>query len=118
MHRIWGPLLFSLYTIPSVAGLVVMKHGLTTARESWSAGTYFGMPTLIVAAGVCLYVFSFLIWLLILARYDLSLAYPVAIGLTLAFSTLAASVALGELLSLTRLVGIAVIFFGVWLVSR
>jgi hypothetical protein len=43
-----------------------------------------------------LYIASFLIWLVILGRNDLSVAYPIAIGLTLAFSTLAASIVIGE----------------------
>jgi drug/metabolite transporter (DMT)-like permease len=65
-----------------------------------------------------LYIASFLIWLVILGRNDLSVAYPIAIGLTLAFSTLAASIVIGEVISPARSLGVLVIFFGIWLVTR
>ena len=39
---------------------------------------------------------------MILARNDLSVAYPIAIGLTLVFSTLAARIVIGEGVSPTR----------------
>jgi multidrug transporter EmrE-like cation transporter len=54
----------------------------------------------------------------ILGRNDLSVAYPIAIGLTLVFSTLAARIVIGEVVSPTRCLGVLVIFFGIWLVTR
>jgi hypothetical protein len=46
----------------------------------------------------------------ILARHYLSVAYPTAIGLTLAFSKVAAAVHLAEPLSMLRFSGIVLIF--------
>ena|SRR5215471_292160 len=114
----WGVLVFVVYTIPNVAGLVIMKYGLTTVHDSWRSGLYLTSSTLFVAIGMALYMTSFFIWLLILARYELSQAYPTAIGLTLVFSSLASGMLLGEALPLVRLLGIAVIFVGIWMVAQ
>ena len=84
--------LFAAYTASSVIGLLLL--------------------------GASLYVASFAVWLVILARHELSSAYPAAIGLTLAFSTLGAVLLLNEALNVARLVGIALIFLGIFLVTR
>jgi drug/metabolite transporter (DMT)-like permease len=110
--------LFALYTACSVVGLIVIKSWLGVARLSVAGGELFAKPVLMAAVGACLYVFSFAIWLAILARNELSSAYPVAIGLTLVFSTVLARVTLGETLSPVRILGIAVVFAGIWLVTR
>ena len=111
-------LLFAVYTIPNVAALVIMKYGLTAARGRWRSGSYATIPFLLVSVGAGLYIASFFIWLFILSRYELSQAYPTAIGLTLVFSSIASGILLGEALSPVRMLGIAIIFAGIWLVTR
>lgn len=111
-------LLFFAYTLASVTSLLVIKMWLPVAKSNWNEGLYLGLPEILVIVGAALYVISFLIWMVILARYDLTLAYPTAIGLTLVFSSLAASFLLGETLSLAKLSGIALIFAGIVLVVR
>ena len=68
--------------------------------------------TMLLSAGFVLYVISFVIWIKILARMPLSVAYPIAIGLTLAFSTAGAAVLLGERIGIVRIAGILLIFAG------
>jgi drug/metabolite transporter (DMT)-like permease len=118
MSRSLDVILFCAYTVASVAGLVIIKTWLAPAQVSWQTASFLGTPALIVAIGSVLYIASFLIWLVILGRNDLSVAYPIAIGLTLVFSTLAASIVIGEVVSPLRYLGVLVIFFGIWLVSR
>src|SRR5690348_11182594 len=118
MWSLFDMLLFLLYTVANVTGLVMMKSGMPAAQAHWQAGTLLAGPTLIVGIGSLLYIASFLLWLVILARNELSVAYPVAVGLTLVFSTASAKILLGEALSPLRGVGVLVIFFGIFLVAR
>ena len=118
MSRSLDVVLLCVYTAASVAGLIIIKAGLAPAQAAWQAASFLVAPTFIVGIGSVLYIASFLIWLVILARNDLSVAYPIAIGLTLVFSTLAARIVIGEVVSPARCLGVLVIFFGIWLVTR
>ena len=110
--------LFSAYTVSSVLGLLLLKHALPLVRVDWQNGISIGAPILLLAFGACLYIASFAVWLVILARHELSVAYPTAIGLTLAFSTIGAALYLGEPLNALRWLGIALIFVGILAVTR
>ncbi len=67
--------------------------------------------------GIASYVISVVVWLLVLSRVDVSIAYPM-ISLGYIISAIAAYYFLGESLSLMRITGILVILFGVFLVAR
>jgi multidrug transporter EmrE-like cation transporter len=49
---------------------------------------------------------------------ELSIAYPIAIGLTLVFSTLASWLVLSETISVLRLLGMLLIFIGIVVIAR
>jgi len=110
--------LFAAYTASSVIGLLLVKHALPFVRVEWQNGFAVTASVLLLLLGAGLYIASFAIWLVILARHELSVAYPTAIGLTLAFSTVGAAVYLAEPLSLLRFSGIILIFLGIFLVTR
>jgi multidrug transporter EmrE-like cation transporter len=111
-------LLFAAYTVTSVIGLLLLKHALPLVRVDWPATLSVSSPILLLAAGACLYISSFAVWMIILARQELSSAYPTAVGLTLVFSTIGAAVLLSEALTAARIVGIGLIFIGILLVTR
>ena len=110
--------LFAAYTVASVVGLLLLKHSLPLVRMDWQGGLSLTAPMAWLALGACLYVSSFAVWLVILARHELSSAYPTAIGLTLVFSSLGAALLLNESLTGARIVGIGFIFLGILLVTR
>ncbi len=70
-----------------------------------------------IALGLFLYAVGALIWLPVLARLDLSKAYPL-VGLAFVLTTIFAMAFLGERPSATRLVGTALVIAGVILVAR
>jgi drug/metabolite transporter (DMT)-like permease len=110
--------LFAAYTMTSVIGLLLLKHSLPQVRMDWQTGLSLNASMLLLAAGACLYISSFAVWLIILARHELSSAYPTAIGLTLVFSSLGAVLLLNESLTPARILGIGLIFLGILLVTR
>lgn len=110
--------LFATYTVASVAGLILLKSNMAVAKASVLRMDWLSAPVLLSFVGAVLYIGSFGVWLVILDRNELSVAYPVAIGLTLVFSALAASLLLGELLTAGRLVGIGMVFLGIVAITR
>lgn len=70
-----------------------------------------------ILAGLGCYVLSVVVWILALARVEVSVAYPM-LSIGYAVNALAAWWLFGENLSGARLAGIGVILLGVWLVAR
>lgn len=78
----------------------------------WQVGT-----NPFVALGLVCYVVSVGVWLLVLSRVEVSLAYPM-LSVGYVVNAMIAWWFLGESLTATKIAGIAVICFGVWLLSR
>jgi multidrug transporter EmrE-like cation transporter len=110
-------LLFAGYTAMSVVGLVLMRLGLPAiSRDGFGQASW--APLLEVGAGATLYLGAFAVWLAILSRIELSVAYPVAIGLTLVFVSVSSAVLLKEPVDLGRALGIVLILAGISVVAR
>ncbi len=108
--------------VPAVLGQIVLKgaiEGLGVTVDSAGPAGYFArlLTTPAVLAALALYGVSSLIWMVVLSKLDLSLAYPmVSMGYVLVvfFSWLF----LKEPVSALRVVGLAVICLGVVIISR
>ncbi len=72
-------------------------------------------PTIIM--GLALYGLSVGLWLIVLAKSDVSYAYPF-VGLGFVFTALYAATMLHEPMGFSRVGGIVLIVLGVWFVSR
>jgi len=117
------PLAAALASIAmSVAAQFVIKSGMVSGGRDALAeglslralGQLFTNPG--VVGGLALYSLGAVAWLAVLARWDVSKAYPL-VGLGFA-ATVLAGWWLGESVSLQRWMGVALICTGVWLVAR
>ena len=104
-------LLFVIQAVISAAGVLILRANLDgfTFRTSVTNVRDSG-PILL---GILLYGVSFLMWLAILSRTNVSIAYPITIGLTLVFTLLGARIFLNETLSMQAAVGVTLITIGV-----
>lgn len=87
---------------------------------SWASILPIGLQVLFnvyFLVGMACYVFSVFIWLLVLSKLAVGIAYPMA-SLGYITTAIAAYIFLGESFSISRLIGIVIIIFGVYLVSR
>lgn len=71
----------------------------------------------LIALGIFIYVGSVFVWLMVLSRAPVSVAYPMS-SLGYVTSTIAACYFLGENLSILRITGIFVILVGVYMVAK
>lgn len=111
-------ILFAAYTLASTAAVMLIKQFVGPALHGWKIAPGLSAPLALLAVGAALYGCSFLLWMFILSRTELSIAYPVLIGATLATTTLGAWLLLREPVNVARLAGIAVVFVGIVLVTR
>ncbi|HEY5805339.1 MAG TPA: EamA family transporter [Lysobacter sp.] len=112
------PVLFAVYTFCSVAGMVLVKYAAPQLKVAWDSGQAYLYPAAMVCTGAGLYVVGFLVWMFILAREPLTVAYPIAVGLTMLFSTVLAIVLLREHLSLSMALGAMLVLAGITLLAR
>lgn len=112
------PFLYSIYTLMSVGGMVLVKRTFPVFKLVYAQHGLFTLPTLQLAVGASLYVFSFLTWMVILTRAPLIVAYPIAVGLTMSTSAVCAIFILGEQLTWSSVIGVGLIFAGVMFLTK
>lgn len=95
-------LLVLLSSILNTAGQVLLKQG---------AGRGIFSPYLI--GGLGLYGISTIAYIMILSKTNLSLAYPVILGLTVTATTLSSFILLGEKVQFLHWVGIGLVISGI-----
>lgn len=104
---------------------LLLKSGMARSVAISPAGTQAGWQSTLatslaspfVLAGLALYAFGALVWLLVLARADLSFAYPF-VGLGFVMTLALGKFALGEDVSPARLAGTLLVVAGVVLIAR
>ena len=90
---------------------------ITLTRENWwDMFCRMGTQGHFVA-GVACYMVSLVVWIMGLSRVPVSLAYPM-LSLGYVINAVAAHYVFGEVVSVTRWLGIGFIIVGVWLVAR
>lgn len=118
-------LVLTLVSVALSAGAqIALKIGVSAPelQSSLAAGripSFFlqAMQTPWVVIGVLMYALSAVTWLLVLARSDLSFAYPF-VSLAFVLTAVYGYVALGEPMGLARIGGVGLIVGGVLLVAR
>jgi multidrug transporter EmrE-like cation transporter len=97
-----------------------LKVGMTGAAARPSLATVEGLRATLfnpyVFAGLACYGVSAMIWLSVLSKMPLSMAYPL-VALAIAIVVIASGVFLGETLPLARLAGVALVVVGVVLIG-
>jgi len=107
----------------NVVGQLLLKFGMSKL-ENFS----ISLPTLtsvffraatnpFVVLGLSCYGLAFLVWLIVLAKAEVSYAYPM-ISLSYVFTAILAWHLLGEHVTVTRMVGIFVTCVGVVIIAR
>jgi multidrug transporter EmrE-like cation transporter len=86
-------------------------------QAGWQSTLASALTSPLVLAGLALYAFGALVWLLVLARAELSFAYPF-VGLGFVMTLALGKFALGEDVSLARVAGTLLVVAGVILIAR
>lgn len=107
----------------NVTGQLSLKHGMSKLGN-FAVSLNTLPPVFFQAAfnpyvllGLLCYGLGFMVWLVVLAKAEVSYAYPL-ISLGYIFTAILARLLIGESLSLYRVSGILVICCGVFLVAR
>ena len=85
----------------------------TTAQTLLKLGSSGNLINIYLFGGICSYGFSTIFYVLVLGKYNLSVAYPIVIGLTIIATTIAGAVILKEKVPVSQWMGIGLILSGV-----
>jgi multidrug transporter EmrE-like cation transporter len=116
-----GTFLLGLVSIMLLsAGQTSLKYGLNaiggvSLADGLSFLKLFQTPWVIV--GFVLYALSSILWLDVLSKLDFSLAFPM-VGLTYVFTLLIGRFFFGETIGWERMLGVALIIFGIFFLAR
>jgi multidrug transporter EmrE-like cation transporter len=115
--------LIFLDVVLNVAGQLSLKYGMSqmgnfTISLSTLPPVFLKAATnLNVILGLICYGLGFLVWLIVLAKAEVSYAYPL-ISLGYVFTAILARLMFGEAVSFTRMAGILITCLGVFLIAR
>lgn len=110
-------LLFIVYVFLSVGGLILFKLGSNGLKLNInSTGLNMSINWLVIC-GILFYMCSFVLWLVIVSKMNLSIAMPIQVGVVNILVLIAAAVILKESISIMQWVGTIVVIFGLFLVN-
>lgn len=118
------PLILAIISICfSVAAQFLLKAGMASETVRTATANSSGLMTMLVIfrqpyviSGFVLYGLGAVVWLSVLARWDVSKAYPL-VGMGFALTVLIGLV-MGEQVSLLRACGVLLICSGVWFIAQ
>ena len=106
-------ILIVLYLFCSVGGLTLVKIGSDVNNFTFSNSFFNLQLSYTTVIGLCLYILSFLMWIVIVQRFDLSYIQPLKTGLSYFLIILASIFILKESITVFQWVGIGFILIGV-----
>lgn len=109
--------LFAVYALLSAGGLVLFKLGGQGAGLRVDGGGLSLQVGWKLIAGVLCYLCSFLLWLYIVSRTQLTFALPLSVGIVNVLVFLGSAKFLGEQITPLKIAGLAVIVVGLFLLS-
>jgi len=120
MMTYWWLIALSIST--GVAGQTAIKLGVSQPQAAGNASGIFALVHMILTSpwvllGLTLYGVGAVAWIAVLARLDLSLAYPL-LALNFVLITLSSRMILGETVPTMRWIGMLVICVGIVIVAR
>ncbi|MAF42789.1 MAG: transporter [Parcubacteria group bacterium] len=108
--------------LTTVSAQLLLKKGvLTLGNQEFSLVNFFAIipkvfQNIWLLFGIFFFGISFFLWIFILSKMQLNIAYPIVISLNFTLITIGSWIFFKEYLSIIQILGIIVIIFGIFLV--
>lgn len=111
-------ILFLIYVILSSSGIILFKLGSSDLSiKIMNNQLNMNLPGLSILGLLC-YLGSFVLWMIIISKSDVSFIVPLGLGITNVLILVGSSVVLKEEISLYGIIGIVLILAGTLLINR
>lgn len=111
-------ILFFVYVILSSSGIILFKLGsaeLSIKMVSNQLNMNFPMMSIL---GLMCYLISFILWMIIISKSDVSYIVPLGLGLTNVLILVGSMVVLKESINVNGIIGIVMILGGTLLINK
>lgn len=109
--------LFVIYAFLSAGGLILFKLGGQATSIGIKQTGFSLQVSWQLIIGVFCYLLSFLLWLIIVSKTQLTFAMPLSVGVVNLLVFLGSSRFLGEQITLIKVTGLVVIIVGLFLIT-
>lgn len=104
------------YIVLTVSGVLLMRCGATYDKVA-SLMILGYKINVITILGILCYGFSFMLWIYLLQKYEISKILPFTVGISNVITILGACFLLGESISILKGIGVAVIIAGLIIIN-
>lgn len=110
-------LIFLIYVLSSSFGIILFKLGSKGVNFTISNSDIGLKLSYFSLIGLTLYVVSFLLWMIIISKNDVSKIVPIGLGATNILIMFLSYFLLGETISMVQLIGVLTVIIGVVLMN-
>jgi small multidrug resistance pump len=98
--------------------LILVTVALNTGAQTFlKMGAGQNPINIYLLGGICLYGLSTLFYILVLGKFNLSIAYPIVIGLTIVGTTIAGTAIFKEKVGTSQWIGMGLLLSGIWAIA-
>ena len=109
--------MFIIYALLSAGGLVLFKMGGESAAIQTNPSGFTLALSGKTVMGILCYLLSFLLWLIIVSKTQLSFAMPLSVGVVNILVFLGSAYFLNEQITPIKIIGLVVIIIGLFLIT-
>lgn len=116
MNKLFDIFIFTLCALLSSSGLMVLKMAIQVKPFNFT-NIFEIILTFRFISGFILYILGFIMWMFILSKYKVGIAYPIITTLLLVMVTIGSCLILDEPFSIKQLIGIIICLSGIIVLS-
>ncbi|CAI3633343.1 putative Multidrug transporter EmrE [Clostridium neonatale] len=109
--------LIIIYSLLSAMGMILIRIGSLNSEFILSQGNLNFTINLNLIIGFIVYMVTFIIWLIIMQKFNLSYISPIAYGIAFVMICFISYFLLGESISMVQYLGVTLIIIGVIIMS-
>ena len=110
-------ILFTIYVLLSSSGLILFKMGTLSPNIDLNIIGFSFSISLKSILGMFCYGISFILWMIIVSRMNLTIAMPLSVAIVNTLVVLGSCLILKEKVTIMQLIGITIIIIGVSLIA-
>jgi drug/metabolite transporter (DMT)-like permease len=110
-------LIFMLYSFFSGMGLILLKIAVSSRSVAFNMKSIINFISLKLVIGFFFYIVGFILWMFILSKFKLNVAFPIAMSLFFIVSSLGSIFILKESFNINNMIGIVFCLIGIVIIT-